>query len=74
MAVHPGFVETDILKGYEGPKPFMVTADEAAEEILRAVTGRMGHWGFPGVMEEVVMRVSRMLPDRIYEFLMAKAR
>ena len=45
--VSPGFIDTAMSRGVEGPKPFMLTADTAAAAILRAVGRRSSRLTLP---------------------------
>lgn len=70
LCVAPGFVETGAIEGMHHPKPFLMTADAAAEVVLDACVSPWiwgGGGGFPWVMEEVVMRASMWLPEIVYE-------
>lgn len=70
VAIHPGFVDTDAIRGLDHPKPFMMDGDQAATKTLEAVVRGRGHFGFPWVMENIVLRIARLLPESLYEFVL----
>mmetsp|Transcript_29434 Transcript_29434/g.71619 ORF Transcript_29434/g.71619 Transcript_29434/m.71619 type:complete len:300 (-) Transcript_29434:586-1485(-) len=71
--VHPGFVATPAIEKLDHPKPFQVSAVEAAEYILRAAAAGATHYGFPWVMEHVVMRFAVAVPTSLYDFIMSRS-
>lgn len=40
LTVKPGFVETEMLKAAQGPTPFKITPEKAADDIYRAMRAR----------------------------------
>lgn len=70
VAVHPGFVDTPAIRGLDHPKPLLLTEEQAAELILDAIATGQRHYGFPWLMEHVVMRFSRALPSPFYDYLL----
>jgi decaprenylphospho-beta-D-erythro-pentofuranosid-2-ulose 2-reductase len=40
LTVKPGFVQTDMLKAAQGPTPFTITPEKAAEDIWKAIKNR----------------------------------
>lgn len=63
----PGFVDTTLIRGSPHPKPCMMTEEAAAVEVLRGIVKGWRVYGFPWLMEEVVMRFARVVPTAVYE-------
>ncbi|OWK34853.1 SDR family NAD(P)-dependent oxidoreductase [Fimbriiglobus ruber] len=61
--VCPGFIDTPMTKQNKDPMPFLMSADAAAERILRALPGRPGVYSFPKAMR-ILMGLARAAPDR----------
>lgn len=70
--IHPGFVNTSAIKGQSHPKPFLMSEQLAAEEIVTAIRNRISHAAFPWIMEHVVMRFARLVPTPVYNFVIAR--
>jgi short-subunit dehydrogenase len=60
--VCPGFIKTEMTAGKTHPMPFLMTAEAAAERILRALARRPAVYNFPRRMS-LLMRLTRFLPD-----------
>jgi short-subunit dehydrogenase len=45
--VAPGFIDTPMIDGVTEPKPFLISADRAAEIILRRIASRPGRVVLP---------------------------
>jgi short-subunit dehydrogenase len=58
----PGFVETPMTQVNSFKMPYLVTADDAARRIVRALASRRKVFNFPWPMS-LVMRATRWLPD-----------
>lgn len=71
VCVHPGFVDTPAISSFDHPKPFIISDRAAAESIVSAIECRTPHFGFPFVMEHVVMRFSRIVPTAIYNLILS---
>jgi short-subunit dehydrogenase len=70
--INPGFVDTPLTRANPFPMPDLITAEQAAEAILRGLkTGRF-ETAFP-FRFALVMKLLRLLPDRLYFALMHKA-
>lgn len=69
VAIHPGFVDTPAL-GTHHVQPFLMTAHDAAMEVLLAVASDSSHYGFPLLMEHGLMRIARFVPNVIFDFVM----
>jgi NAD(P)-dependent dehydrogenase (short-subunit alcohol dehydrogenase family) len=71
--VCPGFVDTPAIAGQRHWKPFCQSPEAAAEHIIQALLGEREHYGFPWIMEQVVMPIARILPTSMYRWLMKKS-
>ncbi len=60
--VCPGFVTTPMTAQNHGPMPLVMSADEAARRIVRALHRRPGVYDFPWTMRRL-MGLSRWAPD-----------
>jgi short-subunit dehydrogenase len=40
LTVKPGFVQTEMVKAAQGPTPFMISTEKAAEDIWKAMQRR----------------------------------
>ena len=71
--VHPGFVETPLIADEPHPKPFLLSAEEAAAIIGRAIRKKRARCDFPRRMVWT-MRFVRRLPDAALVGAMGRAR
>lgn len=62
--VCPGFIDTPMTANNPKPMPFLLTPDEAAKRILRALGRRPAVFDFPKPMR-ALMWLSRWAPDRL---------
>ena len=62
--VCPGFIDTPMTKQNTEPMPFLMTAERAAEKILRALPRRPAVYDFPWPMR-LLMRLAKWAPDRL---------
>ena len=70
--INPGFVDTPLTRQNPFPMPDLITAQQAADAILRGLkTGRF-ETSFP-FRFALVMKLLRLLPDRLYFALIHKA-
>jgi short-subunit dehydrogenase len=70
--INPGFVDTPLTRQNPFPMPDLITAEQAADAILRGLkTGRF-ETAFP-FRFALIMKLLRLLPDRLYFALMHKA-
>lgn len=67
--VNPGFVDTPLTRRNPFPMPDIITAEAAAAAILRGLAGGRFEIAFPARFASV-MKLLRMLPDRVYFALM----
>lgn len=72
VCVHPGFVLTSAISHLTNPKPLLVSPHCAAVEIVNAIANRYSHYGFPWLMEHVVLTFSTCMPTWLYNFLMPR--
>ena len=66
MAVHPGFVKTDIAPGME-KRPFVIEADRAAKDIVSGIEKGNANTIVPSMPWSVLGRVLPVLPDKVIE-------
>lgn len=66
IAVHPGFVKTDIAPNME-KYPFVITAEKAAHDIVGGIVKGTSNIIVPALPWAVLGRVMPMLPDRVIE-------
>eukprot|EP00871_Galdieria_phlegrea_P004156 jgi/Galph1/4741/GphlegSOOS_G3333.1 len=64
--VHPGFIDTPAIEGMKHPKPFLLSSETAARKIANAIILKKYHYGFPWIMENIIIRVAQILPDVFY--------
>lgn len=69
--VCPGFVTSDMSARYLGPKPFEISADEAAALIVRRVAKGHETIAFPWPLVALI-RLSNMLPRRLVRLVLAR--
>ncbi len=69
----PGFVATELTAKNDFPMPFIITPEEAAERIAKFLPGKCFCLDFPKRFT-VFIRLLRILPCRIYFWLMKYAR
>jgi len=69
--VCPGFVTSDMSARYLGPKPFEMSADDAAALIRRRLTRGHELIAFPWQMVAAI-RVGRLLPRRLLRFILGR--
>jgi short-subunit dehydrogenase len=67
--VCPGFVKTPLTDVNRGPMPFIVSAEDAAKTIKRAVESTRVHVGFPWPMD-LATNLLRILPRSLYVHVM----
>lgn len=69
--INPGFVDTPLTRRNSFPMPDLITAEQAADAILRGLkTGRF-ETAFP-FRFALIMKLLRLLPDRLYFALIHK--
>ena len=70
--VNPGFVATAMTEKNRFRMPFLMTADKAARIIANGIERRKRVVEFPRPMS-LLMRTARLLPDALYDRIMAPA-
>jgi NADP-dependent 3-hydroxy acid dehydrogenase YdfG len=70
--VHPGFVKTPLTNKNTFNMPFMLTSDEAAETIYKAVATRKDYLHFPKRLT-MTLKVISFLPNRLWLWLAKKS-
>jgi NAD(P)-dependent dehydrogenase (short-subunit alcohol dehydrogenase family) len=73
VTVCPGFVDTPAIAHQRHWKPCCLSPDAAADHIIWALLRRGDHYGFPWIMDHVVMAVAVWIPTRVYRWIMAKS-
>jgi len=66
IAVHPGFVKTDIAPNME-KYPFVISAEKAAREIVGGILKGTSNIIVPKLPWAVLGRVLPLLPDKLVE-------
>ena len=72
VTVCPGYIGTPMTAKNPYPMPFLLSADEAARRIMRAIARRQRFYVLPWPMA-IVGRVLRILPRPLYDVLFAHA-
>lgn len=67
--INPGFVDTPLTRRNPFPMPDLITAEQAADAILRGLNAGRFETAFPPRFA-LAMKVLRLLPDRLYFALM----
>jgi NAD(P)-dependent dehydrogenase (short-subunit alcohol dehydrogenase family) len=66
--INPGFVDTPLTAGNRFPMPALISADEAARELVKGMMQGQFHIHFPRRFTNV-LRFARLLPYRAYFWL-----
>ena len=69
--VNPGYVTTEMTRRNSYPMPFVISAEEAAERIVRGIEKRSSRIEFPLPMV-LVVRLLSLLPRRTGDWLIRK--
>ncbi len=69
--INPGFVETPMTRINDFPMPFMISADEAAQKIIRGLEKKKFEIAFPWQLT-AILKIARLLPYRLYFYLMRR--
>jgi NAD(P)-dependent dehydrogenase (short-subunit alcohol dehydrogenase family) len=69
--INPGFVDTPLTKGNEFPMPQLMTAPDAAHQLIGGMERGEFHIHFPRKFTNS-LRLARLLPYRLYFWLIAK--
>ena len=69
--VHPGFIATTFTSKNTHPMPFLLTQEQAAEDIYKAIINRKTHLYFPRV-PSLFMGLLRRLPRSLYYPIMKR--
>ena len=70
-AICPGFIATPMTAKNPYPMPFIISAEDAARRIARAIEARKGYAIIPWQMA-IVGRILKILPTALYDRVMAK--
>jgi short-subunit dehydrogenase len=69
--VNPGFVDTPLTKRNDFAMPFMITADDAANRIIRGLERRRFEIAFPWQMV-AILKTMRIIPYSLYFWLLRR--
>jgi short-subunit dehydrogenase len=69
-AIAPGFVDTPLTRKNPHPMPFMITSDDAAKRIIKAIDAKKVLLVFPWQMATLMWILER-LPRFFYRYLMS---
>ncbi len=58
----PGFIESDMSRRYQGAKPWLMTADEGARKMKRAIEAGKSEYAFPKILA-VGISLLNLLPE-----------
>ncbi len=70
--INPGFIESELTKLNSFPMPFLKSADYAAEKIYKGLTGKYKFEIFFPWFFIIVLKLFRILPYKIYFYLIGK--
>ena len=70
--INPGFIKSESTKLNEFPMPFLKTSEFAANQIYKGLTGRYKFEIFFPWFFLMIMKILRILPYRIYFYLIKK--
>jgi len=66
--INPGFVETPLTDKNDFPMPFLISVDEAVDQIVRGLCSTRFETAFPRRFA-CLMKLLRILPDRLFFFV-----
>lgn len=69
--VNPGFVDTPLTQKNDFDMPFLISADKAAEKILKHIEKRPRHYSFPGRLS-ALLKLSKWAP-RVWQKMVGVA-
>jgi short-subunit dehydrogenase len=69
--VIPGYIKTPMTEVNDFPMPFMVSAEKAAQKIIKNVEKGKGVIAFPWIMYAVI-RLLELLPDSLFDYINSK--
>lgn len=72
LTINPGYIDTPMTRGNPYPMPFLLSADEAARRIVRAIDRGSGYTVLPWQMA-IVARLLRIVPNRLFDRALARA-
>ncbi|MBI2520331.1 MAG: SDR family NAD(P)-dependent oxidoreductase [Bdellovibrio sp.] len=67
----PGFIKTPMADHNEFDRPFMITSEDCADEIIKGTARKVAQLMFPWPMR-ILGRINRLLPVLIYDFLIPR--
>ena len=69
--INPGFVRSELTDKNDFSMPFLITAEQAAQEIVKRLPGNSFEIAFPTPFA-VILKVMRCLPYRLYFYFMKR--
>ncbi len=72
LTINPGYVDTPMTRGNPYPMPFLLSADDAARRIVRAIDRGSCYTVLPWPMA-IVARLLRIVPNRLFDRVLARA-
>lgn len=71
IVVIPGYIKTNMTQVNNFPMPFMVSAEKAAQKIIRGIESNKGIIAFPLIMY-VFVKILTLLPNRLISYINSK--
>ena len=72
LTISPGYIDTPLTRGNPYPMPFLLTAQAAAEKMVRAIDSGSSYTVLPWQMA-ILARLLRLVPNRLYDRVLARA-
>ena len=72
VTIAPGYIDTPMTQANSYPMPFLMPVDRFAAQALAAIDAGVSYRVIPWQMG-IVAKVLRLLPNRLYDFVFAKA-
>jgi short-subunit dehydrogenase len=69
--VIPGYIKTPMTEVNDFPMPFMISAEKAAQKIIRNVEKGKGIIAFPWIMY-AILRLLELLPNSLFDYINSK--
>ena len=70
--IHPGFIDTPMTRGRNQKMPFLLDADRAARQMVRAIEARRRTYAFPWQLATIA-RLGKLIPNALYDRMLARA-
>jgi len=69
--IHPGFIKTPLTDKNDFPMPFLLTSEQAAQRIIKAITQRKRYAHFPKRLT-LLLKLFALLPSFVWQKLILK--